>query len=334
LGARQDEQSAYDGDNHGVFTQALLKVCGRGDFDKGYREFHRQILHEINLPQQRPNLLELPPVDQSFAIQRPFTIWGRTDAAAGGQARPGASAKVDRAPAAPALASRRPIADLLVGEGDENDKAVTVTGAAAARGVMEDDVRGRFATYMRPLGLRYFAPEGFLTLGGAHISPGSSGYGLNSYPNEDLWPNIVETARLLDELRGSLGAPIRITSAYRNDAYNRAVFGVSDSIHKRFNACDFQAEGGGGIFQLGAAAQEGPQTVTLALGAVLFANRDRKKRIAFITWGAEGNDLWVAAERMSLNLSFYENVARPIVEAQMNDAERLIAVFFVAAPVN
>lgn len=77
LSACHDEQSAYDGDNHGVFAQALLKVWGRGGFDKGYREFHRQIVHEINLPQQRPNLLELPPVDQSFAIQCPFTIWGR-----------------------------------------------------------------------------------------------------------------------------------------------------------------------------------------------------------------------------------------------------------------
>lgn len=551
LSACQDEETALDGDNHGIFTQALLKVWARGHFDQDYTDFHRQITREINLPQQRPNLLKLPPEDPSFIMQRPFTIWGRNT---GHIATPGqASAAAETRPAT--MPGRRPIADLLISEGDENDGAASSRNAAMAKGAADDEVTSRFAAFMAQIGLRHFAPEEFLFLGNSHHAQGSSGFGLNSYPPEDIWPNIVGTARLLDELRGSLNAPVRILSAYRNDAYNRAIGGVGDSMHKTFKACDIDAvgvapsrvaeallqmrksgrfsggigryatfthvdtrgvnadwagngvargarrtpatiseeqgvlldfasyglpirelpsyrsrgeaeasvnlataeaavngpsiialddrlpedtrravlystqfaqraadasanpaerrsawwavyvaalkaagwvttgsqfrrvqtdkksgsidsvalgaigefisggklaalgkllealraapdgdrrmeildlycsEGGGGIFQLAAAEPEGQMSATLALGAVQFANVDRKKRIAFISWGAESGDLWVAAEKMSLNLDFYNNVARPIIEQKVNDAERLILAFSVAAPV-
>lgn len=551
LSACQDEETALDGDNHGIFTQALLKVWARGQFDRDYTDFHRQITREINLPQQRPNLLKLPPEDPSFIMQRPFTIWGRNTGhnATAAQVSSAAEARPTTKP------GRRPIADLLISEGDESDGATASRGAAMTKGAVDDEVTSRFAAFMAPADLRHFAPQEFLFLGNSHHAQGSSGFGLNSYPPEDIWPNIVETARLLDELRGSLNTPIRILSAYRNDAYNRAIGGVGDSMHKTFKACDIGAdgvapsrvaeallqmrksgrfsggigryatfthvdtrgvnadwagngvargarktpatiseeqgvlldfasyglpirdlpsyrsrgeaevsvdlataeaavngpsivalddrlpedtrravlystqfaqraadasanpaerrsawwavyiaalkaagwvttgsqfrrvqtdrksgsidsvalgaigefisgnklaalgkllealraapagdrrmeildlycsEGGGGIFQLAAAEPEGQLSATLALGAVQFANVDQKKRIAFISWGAEGGELWVAAEKMSLNLDFYNNVARPIIEQKVNDAERLILAFSVSAPV-
>jgi uncharacterized protein YcbK (DUF882 family) len=61
---------------------------------------------------------------------------------------------------------------------------------------------------------------------------------LNTAPPAELWPNMEQTAKVLDEARKRLGASIRITSAYRSAAYNRRIGGVSNSAHVRFNATD------------------------------------------------------------------------------------------------
>jgi uncharacterized protein YcbK (DUF882 family) len=62
----------------------------------------------------------------------------------------------------------------------------------------------------------------------------------NGVPPEALWPNIVKTLLVLDELRDALGAPITLTSTYRRPAYNAAVGGEPASYHMRFMAVDFQ----------------------------------------------------------------------------------------------
>jgi lysozyme len=61
---------------------------------------------------------------------------------------------------------------------------------------------------------------------------------LNTDPPAKLWPNMERTAKVLDEARTRLKAPIRITSAYRSPAYNKRIGGVSNSTHVRFNATD------------------------------------------------------------------------------------------------
>jgi uncharacterized protein YcbK (DUF882 family) len=61
---------------------------------------------------------------------------------------------------------------------------------------------------------------------------------LNTDPPAELWPNMEQTAKVLDEARKRLGKPIRITSAYRAAAYNRKIGGVSNSTHVQFNATD------------------------------------------------------------------------------------------------
>ena len=61
---------------------------------------------------------------------------------------------------------------------------------------------------------------------------------INSDPPAELWPNMEATAKTLEEARKRLGEPIRLTSIFRNEAYNRRVGGVRNSTHRLFSACD------------------------------------------------------------------------------------------------
>ena len=61
---------------------------------------------------------------------------------------------------------------------------------------------------------------------------------LNTDPPAALWPNMERTAKVLQEARNRLGKAIRITSAYRDAAYNRKIGGVANSTHVKFNALD------------------------------------------------------------------------------------------------
>jgi hypothetical protein len=61
---------------------------------------------------------------------------------------------------------------------------------------------------------------------------------LNTDPPRSLWPSLLAVTRVADEARHRLGKPLRINSAYRNAAYNRAIGGASASIHMRGGALD------------------------------------------------------------------------------------------------
>ena len=61
----------------------------------------------------------------------------------------------------------------------------------------------------------------------------------NTCPHESLWPNIVPTLMLLDEIRARMAAPITLLSTYRSPAYNRAVGGEPNSFHMQFRAIDW-----------------------------------------------------------------------------------------------
>lgn len=91
----------------------------------------------------------------------------------------------------------------------------------------------------------------------------------------------------------------------------------------------FGSEGRGGLFQLGAAEATSAGEITLALGAVHFRNVDHRKRIIFFDFGDQSTDFWVAAAQMTLNLDFYRDVAKRIVEDKLADGENLIAAFAV-----
>jgi hypothetical protein len=61
---------------------------------------------------------------------------------------------------------------------------------------------------------------------------------LNTDPPRSLWPSLLAVTKVADEARHRLGKPLRINSAYRNAAYNRAIGGASASIHMRGGAFD------------------------------------------------------------------------------------------------
>jgi uncharacterized protein YcbK (DUF882 family) len=65
----------------------------------------------------------------------------------------------------------------------------------------------------------------------------------NSTPPKRLWKNILQTLRIVDELRASFGKPCRILSSYRSPAYNRAIGGAPLSQHLEFTALDIAIDG-------------------------------------------------------------------------------------------
>ena len=89
------------------------------------------------------------------------------------------------------------------------------------------------AQFINRLGLRHFRGQEI-----TDYATRKRGKVTNSLPHESLWPNIVQTLVIADELREITGSPITITSAYRSPAYNAAVGGESNSYHMRFNALD------------------------------------------------------------------------------------------------
>lgn len=101
-----------------------------------------------------------------------------------------------------------------------------------------------FADQVGSWNLRYFKPYEFLVLGGRNGDEQSPAFGKNTYPPDALWPRMIATAQVLDNFRELIGAPVRITNAYRSPAYNKAIGGASASLHMQFNALDFVVEGG------------------------------------------------------------------------------------------
>lgn len=65
----------------------------------------------------------------------------------------------------------------------------------------------------------------------------------NKYPAKSLWPNIIPTLRILDDLRDHFKKPVNISSTYRDLPYNRAVGSPDGSLHVKFNAIDFTVSG-------------------------------------------------------------------------------------------
>jgi hypothetical protein len=67
--------------------------------------------------------------------------------------------------------------------------------------------------------------------------------GRNDCPPRHLWPNIVPTLVVLNQVREDLKASITVTSSYRSPSYNRSVGGATASYHLSFRATDVQAKG-------------------------------------------------------------------------------------------
>ena len=123
---------------------------------------------------------------------------------------------------------------------------ITARTALMAARDASGDYDTDFAGYIQSLGLKYFKPYEFLTMGHQHSNPGSPAFGLNKKPPQDLWKKIGPTAHILDRARELLGAPIMTLSVYRSPAYNRKIAGATHSEHMNFTAIDFQVKANSG----------------------------------------------------------------------------------------
>jgi lysozyme len=72
--------------------------------------------------------------------------------------------------------------------------------------------------------------------------------GLNTDPPKRLWPHLLAVAKVADQAREILGKPVRIVSAYRSPAYNRAIKGASLSTHQQAQALDLQTKNTAGLY--------------------------------------------------------------------------------------
>ena len=96
------------------------------------------------------------------------------------------------------------------------------------------DIKEEFNEWFGKQGFKYFK---------AHEFTNYFERNLNTFPPKTKWKNIIPTLRIVDQLRADIGLPIRITSSYRSNAYNKNCGGVVKSQHREFKALDIQCDG-------------------------------------------------------------------------------------------
>ncbi len=69
----QDNQSSYDGEHNGAFTEALLAVWSAGKFKGNYTQLHAKTRARLP-PYQSPNLFTLGKGVKAFLAEKPFKI--------------------------------------------------------------------------------------------------------------------------------------------------------------------------------------------------------------------------------------------------------------------
>lgn len=117
--------------------------------------------------------------------------------------------------------------------------AISKSGAEVGLRNATEQYRRDFRKMIVNAGIKHIEPLDLLTLGATHARVGSPGEGLNRYPPEQLWPNIITTAKVVDAFVERYGATARIISAYRSPRYNIAIGGSRNSQHLMFIAVDF-----------------------------------------------------------------------------------------------
>jgi hypothetical protein len=93
--------------------------------------------------------------------------------------------------------------------------------------------KANFQKLLDDAGVRYFDADEVFFRGARDAK-----LQLNTDPPRSLWPSLLAVTKVADEARHRLGKPLRINSAYRSPAYNRAISGASASIHVRGGALD------------------------------------------------------------------------------------------------
>ena len=102
----------------------------------------------------------------------------------------------------------------------------------------DEDHLEEYTEFLEGLRLRYFSPREI-----TNYARSKRGEATNSLPPRDLWDNLPPTLWILDQLRDYIKKPIRLTSIFRNEKYNRECGGSRASYHKQNMAVDFQVDG-------------------------------------------------------------------------------------------
>jgi uncharacterized protein YcbK (DUF882 family) len=90
-----------------------------------------------------------------------------------------------------------------------------------------------FQSMLDAAGVRYFSARELFFRGASDTR-----LRLNTDPPRSVWRNLVAVAVVADKVREAYGGPLRVVSAYRSVAYNRAIRGAANSTHTRGQALD------------------------------------------------------------------------------------------------
>jgi hypothetical protein len=111
--------------------------------------------------------------------------------------------------------------------------ASTPSSKAAPKSKPPTGARADFQKLLDKHGVRYFTADEVFFRGARDAR-----LQLNTDPPRGLWPSLLAVVKVADEARHRLGRALRINSAYRNAAYNKAIGGASASIHMKGGALD------------------------------------------------------------------------------------------------
>jgi len=93
--------------------------------------------------------------------------------------------------------------------------------------------RADFQKLLDEAGVRHFTADEVFFRGARDAK-----LNLNTDPPRSLWPSLLAVTKVADEARHRLGKAVKINSAYRSPAYNRAISVASKSIHVLGGALD------------------------------------------------------------------------------------------------
>lgn len=230
LSACQDTESALEINGGGRFTRALVETWANGAFIGSHRDFLDVIRARVS-GYQVPQYNTYGPKDPAFEAQNPFTI------TANPRGNPIlVQLECDQGKSGVPQGARKPVTP----EGEAPPEPTAAPARKPANPIAPAEQLA-FLEWVAGLNLQHFTPEEFLALGGPN-APGGTCAGLNTLPPPALWPNMVPTAQVLDQLRSRLARPILIVAAYRSAAY-AACLGDDDPEHQRFSAVDFMVQG-------------------------------------------------------------------------------------------
>jgi len=120
-------------------------------------------------------------------------------------------------------------------EPDTSAKATASTPSSrpAPKSKPPTGARADFQKLLDKHGIRYFTADEVFFRGARDAR-----LQLNTDPPRGLWPSLLAVVKVADEARHRLGKPLRITSAFRSVAYNKAIQGAARSWHTQGGALD------------------------------------------------------------------------------------------------